>query len=134
MSTAACLAQEAQAVFEAADRQNRALTADERTHVEGLLDRAQHHGSYEKKIAELGRNLGGVEFSVSSGSGTATTAGGPGDVFVQSPEYKRIKDPANRGQSWSTGPVAVDGRAGPEGHAARARRRRTRRRARPGRV
>lgn len=32
---------------------------------------------------------------------------GPGDAFVKSAEYLRIKDPGARGQQWSTGPVQV---------------------------
>jgi HK97 family phage major capsid protein len=105
MSTALRLAQEAQGIFEAADRKNRALTADERLHVEDLLDRAKEHGEAEKKINDLGRQLGAPEISVSNLDGSRF--GGPGDRFVKSAEYQKIKDPGARAQTWSTGPIPV---------------------------
>jgi HK97 family phage major capsid protein len=105
MSTALRLAQEAKGVFEAADKQNRALTGDERIHVEGLLKRAEEHGEAEKKLKELGQQLGapGIAFQGLDGR----VGGGPGDRFVKSSEYLKIKDPAARGQTWSTGPIQV---------------------------
>ncbi len=38
---------------------------------------------------------------------TPFDAGGPGDMFVASPQWKAIADPSSRGQSWTTGPVDV---------------------------
>jgi hypothetical protein len=104
MSTALRLAKEAQAMFEAADKQNRALTADERIHVDELLDRAKDHHEMEKKVRDLGHDLGAGIGSVHLGE---ITGGGPGERFVKAQEYLRIKDPGSRGQNWSTGPIQV---------------------------
>src|SRR5215216_1946419 len=104
-NTALRLAEEAQAIFEAADRANRALTAGERTYVEDLLDRAREHGEGAKKLDAIGRELGAPQLMVDKGG--LSRGGGPGDLFVKSAEYQRIKDPANRGERWSTGPIQV---------------------------
>jgi HK97 family phage major capsid protein len=39
--------------------------------------------------------------------GGDNTGGGPGDLFIKSAEYLRIRDPGSRGQTWSTGPIDV---------------------------
>jgi hypothetical protein len=85
MSRALRLAEEAQAVLEAADRQNRPLSPDERVHVEGLLDRAREHGEMEKSLKET---LGGLDdgngmTALSKGAEFGANAG-PGDMFVKS--------------------------------------------------
>jgi len=114
MSTALRLAQEAQGIFEAADRANRALSADEREHVEELLERAQQHGAAEQKIKALGEQLGSPRPGFFGGADVtfANTAAGPGDMFVKSDGWKRIADPHTRPQMWSTGPVEVQFKAG----------------------
>ena len=96
MSTAARLAQEAKAVFEAADRKNRALSADERIHVEELISRAKEHREAEKSLRELDPGMGNVFTDPNANWGGGL---GPGDRFISSAEYKAIRDPGNRGQT-----------------------------------
>ena len=103
MSAALRLAQEAQAIFEAADKKNRALTADERNYVEDLLERAREQGAAEKKMDEIGRQLGGGKLGVSKDQSFGGQT--PGERFVQSEGYKSIL--TGRGERWSTGLIEV---------------------------
>ena len=103
--TAARLADEIQGIWDAADRENRGLTADERQYLEGLVDEATSQHNIEKKIREIGGR--GVSFVSVTDPNWSPTGGGPGDVFVASKGYQQIQDPAGRGQQWSTGPVEV---------------------------
>jgi HK97 family phage major capsid protein len=112
MSTAARLAEEAEGIFEAADRQNRALTADERQHVENLLERAKDHHSAEKAIREIGGDLFGGGQRVVTKSLADHGGDGPGDLFVRSEQWKAIADPSRRAQQWTTGPVDISVKAG----------------------
>ena len=86
MSTAERLAQEAKNVFEAADRQNRPFTADERIHVESLLDRAEQHHEVDERVNAFGRQIGAPD--ISSPDGTPT--GRPGDMFVRIELARRV--------------------------------------------
>jgi hypothetical protein len=105
-SSSARLVNEAHAVFEAADKQNRGLTADERVYVEDLLGRAEANRGLEERFKGFtGSNVIAVSKAPNATFGGA--AAGPGDLFVKSSEYLRIKDPANRGDRWSTGPIQV---------------------------
>ena len=45
-------------MFKAADRENRPLTADERTYAQNLLDEAEEVGRGEKQIHDIGVALG----------------------------------------------------------------------------
>ena len=103
--TAARLADEIQGIWDAAERANRGLTADERQYMEGLVDEAKSQHELEKKMREIGG--GGVSFVTATDPNHSHTGGGPGDVFVKSAAYKKIADPAGRSQQWSTGPVEV---------------------------
>ena len=105
-SKAERLAQEARSILDQADVENRVLTGDERVYVADLINQAKERGEHETALDELGRQLGPASDIVRHG-GATNMAGGPGDLFVQAPEYKRIRDPQNRGQTWSTGPVKV---------------------------
>ena len=102
--TAARLADEIQGIWDAADRANRGLTADERKYMEGLVDEATSQHEIEK-IREIGG--GGVSFVTPTDPNMSHTGGGPGDVFVKSAAYQKVADPSGRGQQWSTGPVEV---------------------------
>jgi len=108
ISAAKRLASEAEGIYEAADRQGRALTADERTYVQTLLDRAQEHYSGAKQWAEIGHELGGPQLIDKGGRMSGLT---PGELFVSSEGYKAVRH--NRGEQWSTGLVKV----GPALHA-----------------
>jgi HK97 family phage major capsid protein len=101
IKSASQLVAEMQEIYERADCSKRDLTPAERSDVEHLLVEIKS----KKNIEDLGREIGlgaGMEFSTNGGN-----AGGPGDMFVKSSEYKRIKDPGARGHEWSTGPIQV---------------------------
>jgi HK97 family phage major capsid protein len=103
--TAARLADEIQGIWDAADRENRGLTADERQYVEGLVDEAKSQHNIERKISEIGGRLAGGAMMTDPNASFA--GGGPGDVFVKSAAYQKVADASGRGQRWSTGPVEV---------------------------
>ncbi len=105
MNDSVRLAQEAQAIFKAADANGRPLTADERVHVEDLLERATDAHNLETKMADMGDRLGAPD--ASAGFDPPFGRQGPGDVFIQSAGYKAIKDPTARSQTWSSGMVDV---------------------------
>jgi hypothetical protein len=62
MSTAIRLAQEAQGIFEQADKEGRTLTGDERIYVENLLERSKESHELERKFQELDGSLGRLNF------------------------------------------------------------------------
>ena len=103
VKSAKTLVAEAQRILERADVAARDLTQNERAEVESLLVEAKS----AKRVEDLGRELGGGMNNVFTDSHAGDGAGGPGDRFVKSPEYKRIKDPGSRGQNWGTGPIRV---------------------------
>ncbi len=105
-SSAERLAKEAKSVFDSADQQNRSLTADERTYVQDLLDRAEQAREVEGRIKALSLDMGGHGVSPTDPN---VRHGGqrPGDVFIDSPGYKAIRESSSRGGSWSSGPVEV---------------------------
>ncbi len=109
--TAARLAAETQGVIEAADRQNRALTTDERLYVQDLLDRAQERGELQKSLDALGPSLGMTSAFPAGQQGFAGgfAADDPGSRFVNSEGFKAIRDPASRGKSFTTGMIEVGG-------------------------
>lgn len=110
MSRAAKLAHRAQAMFEAADLQNRELTADERVEVERLLNEAEELGPLEKQIDDIGRALGAPNSTV-GGSDLLGLSGAapmdPGGVFVNSEGFKAIADPGGRSEQFSTGMIEI---------------------------
>jgi HK97 family phage major capsid protein len=93
------LALEAQGVWEQADRENRALSGDERGYVQELLEKAKSL----KEVEDLGRQLG-VGFTT-AGTGGGVRATSLGEAFVNSEGYKSIR--SGRPQQWTTGPVEV---------------------------
>jgi hypothetical protein len=97
------LALEAKSVFDQADLEGRPLTGEERVFVRELLDRAKEQQEVAGELKGLGLGAGMEVSTGYSGGGGA----GPGDMFVKSAEYQRIKDPGARGQTWSTGPIQV---------------------------
>ena len=104
MSRSLRLAEEAKAIFEAADQANRALTSDERVHVESLLDRARERHDAEAKLKDLGVLLGPA---TPGGFTDPARVGGfhnAGEAFVASEGYKAIRQ-GLRGETWTTGLV-----------------------------
>jgi HK97 family phage major capsid protein len=107
VSQAERLVLEASEILDAADRENRPLTGAERVRVKGLIDRAHERHAVDQQLKEIGHDLGaGMPNGVFTGGGD-NTGGGPGDMFIKSAEYLRIRDPGSRGQTWSTGPIDV---------------------------
>src|SRR5215216_1568730 len=98
--TAKALASEIEALWNAAEREDRGLTADERKYMERLVDEAKSQNELEKKIREIGGH--GPSFAVMTDPNHSFAGGGPGDVFVKSQGYQRIQDASSRGQTWST--------------------------------
>jgi HK97 family phage major capsid protein len=101
---------EYQSILEQADREGREPTSDEWGKVEALVDLAHDRHNVEKNIKRLGRELGAPtkfagdnDFSALSGS----FGGGPGDIFIESQQYKAVRYPDSRPQTWTTGPVEV---------------------------
>ena len=101
-------------MFEVADREGRALTTDERHYAEELLERAEQHGSAQKRIDEIGRAIGpaggGNELLRLDAldSPAHIPSGGAGDRFINSDGYKSLFGPgASRGETWSTGMIEV---------------------------
>jgi hypothetical protein len=88
------------ALLDRAEAEGRDLTAAEMGQYERLLNLAKQSNELEKLGRDLGAGLGPVYHG-------GPTGGGPGDRFVKAQEYLRIKDPASRGQTWSTGPINV---------------------------
>lgn len=101
-SNAQRLIQEAQGIFDAADRQGRALTGDERIYCEGLVERAQQRSSFEKMLGQMPGGGGNV-----STDPVAFYGGDPGTKFVQSEGFRRIADPGTRSKSFTTGMIEV---------------------------
>ena len=99
MTEAERLAKAANDTFANADREGRDVSVSERRYIEDCLSRAKH--------LHLGHRLGGLGDAMTDARSSWASGGGPGDMFVKSPEYRRIKDPGSRGQNWGTGPIRV---------------------------
>jgi HK97 family phage major capsid protein len=94
----------ARSIFQKAEAEGRDLTDAERASVTAALDavKAAKSAAY---VDQVGRQIGvGNGESFTDGS---LIGGRPGDVFVKSAEYLRIKDPSARSSRWSSGPVEV---------------------------
>lgn len=104
IKSASQLAREMQQIWERADLSKRDLTSGERAEVEDLVLQIKAQKNIEDVGRELGAGLGDMQLSVGYNGGGG---GGPGDMFIKSAEYKRIRDPGARGQTWSTGPIQV---------------------------
>jgi hypothetical protein len=91
--------------FEAADRQGRALTGDERLHVEGLLRRGKELHANASQWADIGQAFGSGPVHAKDPSGSRTSGLTMGEQFVSSEGYKAIRH--SRGESWTTGLIEV---------------------------
>ena len=101
---AKAIAAEMEAVWKAAEAENRDLTPAERSHMEELVEAARSQHRIEEQIKQLDPRS--VSF-VTEPNGPRRATGGPGDVFVQSKGWQQVADPGARGQRWSTGLVEV---------------------------
>jgi HK97 family phage major capsid protein len=96
--------QEALGVRARAQDENRPLTDAEAVELEQLLDRAEKLREAEDQM----KQLGGGNSTVATGDPFGSwSSGGPGDRFVKSQAYQRIKSSDARPQQFSTGPVQV---------------------------
>jgi HK97 family phage major capsid protein len=104
MSQAAGLAQKAIQMLDRIEAEGRQPTAAESREVENLIQRAKATGQFEL----VGRELGAPSYSAGSDPNVTFGYGSsPGELFVKSEQYLRIKDSAGRGERWSTGPIKV---------------------------
>jgi HK97 family phage major capsid protein len=101
------LAKKARAIAKSADLEGRDLTQQERVELHGLLDEVESLKESGAQVAAFGKAIGGVDSSVPQVGGYHSASGGPGDMFVNSPGFKAISDPAHRGQQWTSGAVEV---------------------------
>jgi len=92
-------------IWDRARDESRHLTEAEHVQVKALtseVEEIQGQRDINEQIKALGsrgafRGLG------------ESDAGGPGDLFVKSEQWRRLADPGSRGQRWSTGVVEVGG-------------------------
>lgn len=99
---------EVQAIYRAAETAGRELTPSERGDVEGLLESAESQRRVENQLKGLGQELGGpLMRSLGADPMSNTASGGPGDRFVQSAGYQRIKSAEIRPQQFSSGLISV---------------------------
>jgi HK97 family phage major capsid protein len=87
-----------------AESEDRPLTSSETRELERVLDMAEEAREHEARIKQISDELGSPG-SVTSDFGPSPSGLTPGEAFVQSAEYRKIKSPEGRGQSWSTGLV-----------------------------
>jgi HK97 family phage major capsid protein len=113
-SSPLALAQEAQAIFEVADREGRALDPDERQHVESLLNRAEERGEMERRLKATGLfGDGGQTLSAGNYTAGAMT---PGQIFTSSEAYKSLfGEGGARGEKWTIPPVEIGTYTGMKG-------------------
>jgi HK97 family phage major capsid protein len=84
--------------------QGRDLTEEEVTQIKGLVDKARAERLMGNRVEDF---LGGDGESFEIRQEGTMPSGRLGDTFIQSEGYKKIANAANRGQSWSSGPVEV---------------------------
>ena len=101
MNSSRQLAAKAAAYFARADAAGRELTPEERQEVQSWLDAAEQQKAIEHSIKQLDPGNGLSEYVVTGAEDHPS--GGWGDAFVKAEGYKRISDPARRGQSFSSG-------------------------------
>lgn len=104
------LASEASALFDKADAEGRALLPEEREEAEEKVARFKDLQARQQafSVAERIGTPGGSEITGGGGPGPGWVFGGDaGKAFVASEGYKAIRDPAMRGQTFSSGAVEV---------------------------
>jgi HK97 family phage major capsid protein len=101
------LASQGKAILDRSELEGRGRTPDEDFEVARVIRQLKELRA-GAAIDEMGRQIGveGSTLNDPVGLGRA-----PGDVFTQSPGYKRIADPASRASNWSSGRVEVPYRA-----------------------
>jgi HK97 family phage major capsid protein len=92
MRKRADMVREMKGIWEHADAGGRELTSTERSQVEGLLRRIDSAKVLEELDGDYGANRA-----------TASAYKTIGEAFVESDGYKKVRDPARRGETWSSG-------------------------------
>ena len=98
------------AILNKAALEGRSANAAENLEVARLLkqiDDLKRNGD----IHEMGVQIGAESGETAVDPNYASSTGAPGNVFVRSPGYKAIRDPAGRASNWSSGRVEVRGKA-----------------------
>ena len=101
--SASTLARQAMAKFEQADREGRELTAKEREDAAALLYEARAQKGVEDQLREF--DIGNVPWE--RGIDGPVRGQGLGDQFINSKEYRGIRDPATRSEIWSSGGIEL---------------------------
>ncbi len=99
--SARALHAEAMKIFEAADRESREVSLQERDDARHLLDQAEAQKKVEDQVKAL--DLGNVRWD----DGGVAGGSGLGDQFVSSKEYRSVRDPAARSETWTSGVVEL---------------------------
>jgi hypothetical protein len=101
------LASEASALFDKADAEGRVLTPEEREEATEKVRRFKDLDARLKafSVAEQIGTPGGS--GLTGGEGRPLAHPDAGKAFIESEGYKKIADPATRGQRWSTGAIPV---------------------------
>src|SRR5262245_46328104 len=108
MGKSASHLKEAERIRERAEQEGRPLSASEIGEIEGCLDLARAEQDIERQMKALvGGSNGDAPPSVRMAGGGDPPGGQPGDVFVNSQQYKAIRDSGARPQVWSSGPIDV---------------------------
>ena len=97
-------ADEAKEIIRQADLANRDLEPEEAGKVEELLERSRQARAQQKQSLDL---MGGGLPDVGVDSAGGFAFGSPGERFVHSKGYQRVRNPDTRGQAWTSGPVDV---------------------------
>jgi hypothetical protein len=102
------LTEQVRAIYQNAEKADRDLTPAERDQVEGLLDAAEVQAKAESQWKSITSQFGPTGAStLGEDISTWGSGAGPGDRFVASPAYARVKSPDDRAQWFSTGPIQV---------------------------
>jgi len=101
------LAGEAAALFDRADAEGRQLTPAEREEAEEKVARFKDLRSRTQAFSVAERIGTPGNGDLTGGDGRLLGSSDAGRAFVESEGYKRIADPATRGQRWSTGAIPV---------------------------
>jgi HK97 family phage major capsid protein len=91
---------EARGLIDRAAAEGRAMTTEERARASELLDAAEASASAAGQVA----TLEGKGYARGLGSYMGDS---PGGLFTKSEGWRKVSDPLNRPQRWSTGPVEI---------------------------
>ena len=97
----------AKAIHRGAELENRDPTPEEYGRIEELLAKSRQARHAEEAVHGIARRYRRQRITRAGDGSRPFFGGDPGAAFVASEGYKRIQDPATRGQRFSTGAVKV---------------------------